>query len=117
MPDYTKCCESTLLNHLSATLGEGGASARVRGVYYEEASRELELREALGCYVSLCNTARDTAEGYELCEDCDPTTHVVTFYVMREDGISMLEFPVMFIIWDCETPEQLQLLLHPSSPN
>lgn len=112
MPDYTKCCESTLLNHLSAELGEGGASVRFRGVYYEELSRERELRDAMEHYVCRCNAARSTADGYELCEDRDPATGVITFYVMREDGQSMLEFPVLFMGGDYEDPEQLRVLLH-----
>lgn len=112
MPDYTKCCESTLLNHLSSELGEGGASVRFHGIFYEELSHEGELRDSLEHFVACCNEKRDTADGYELCEDRDPATGVITFYVMREDGQSMLEFPVLFMGGDYEDPEQLRALLH-----
>lgn len=97
MIDYSKCSKDTLHHHMADTLLRGVMSARYNGVYYEEEEMASQFREQLGVFVAQCNDARTTAEGYELFEDLDPVSGVVTFYVMREDGVSMLDVSVFFV--------------------
>lgn len=97
MVDYSVCDTHTLRDHLSNTMPAGAMTAYFQGVYYEEASVEERFREGVDEFVSACNAARITAEGYERCEDHDPNTGIITFYVMREDGVAMAEISAFFL--------------------
>ena len=95
--DYSVCNQDALHEHLCSHLPEGALSAEYQGVYYEEAEMEEKFRDELDTFIYECNRARTGSDGYELCEDCDPRIGVVTFYIMREDGMSMAECAVYFI--------------------
>lgn len=75
-------------------------TAFCRGAWIQDMSDEEEFRDAMEGFVSVCNANRDTPEGYELCSDQSLTDRKVTYYVMREDGKSMFDFPVLFLDGD-----------------
>ncbi len=97
MLDYRVCDTNTLERHLCESMPSGSMSAYYGGVYYEEGVTEEKFREEVYAFVLSCNTARETADGYDMCEDLDPMTGVITFYVMREDGQKMAELSVFFL--------------------
>lgn len=57
---------------------------------------ESLFREKFDELVSVWNYYRETADGYDLCEDYDPITGVTTLYVMSEDGHVEFSVPVLF---------------------
>lgn len=67
-----------------------------KGTWVIDRQDEEQFRNALEEFVSVCNCTRETAEGYEVVNDFDTSSGVTTFYVMREDGTAMFDFPILF---------------------
>ena len=97
MVDYSVCNSTSLREHMCSTMPVGSMSAYYLGVFYEEAGTEDNFRACMDVFIAECNGRRTTAEGYERCEDHDPGTGVITFYVMREDGREMAEISAFFL--------------------
>lgn len=108
--DYSVCNTENLKAHLCSVLPQGSMSAFYNGVYWEEADSEELFRSSIDTFVHECNLARTAPEWYEVCEDRDPATHVITFYVMREDGEAVAELSVLFLDKDADAISCLHLV-------
>ena len=91
--DYTKCNVCVLLEHLNARLPKGTFEELTQFQYRSTCSRDV-FQDEMESFVAECNSARECADGYELCEDYHGDTGLTVYYVMCEDGTTMATLSV-----------------------